>query len=111
MAIITSSKKRQALKLLAQGRVTVSEMSRLAGISQQMMHTYARQAEIDPVAARRRYLEDLWQSEEKAKAAAIDRPVIYRGITIEPPPGKRSAVARAIRDGLLKHSRGRFKAP
>ena len=65
MAIITDSKKRRALKLLAQGRVTVSEMSRLAGISQQMMHTYARQAGIDPVAARRRYLEDLWQSQEK----------------------------------------------
>ena len=70
MAIITDSKKQRALKLLAQGRVTVSEMSRLAGISQQMMHTYARQTGINPVAARRRYLEDLWRSETRPRPAA-----------------------------------------
>jgi transposase-like protein len=70
VAIITDSKKQRALKLIAQGRVTVSEMGRLAGVKQQSMHTYARQAGIDPVAARRRYLEDLWRSETRPRPAA-----------------------------------------
>lgn len=40
----------------------------------------------------------------KVAAADFERPVIYRGIKIEPIAGKRSAVARAIRDDLRKQS-------
>lgn len=36
-----------------------------------------------------------------------EQPVIYRGIKIEPPPGERSAVARTIRDDLLRHPPGK----
>lgn len=33
---------------------------------------------------------------------ALDRPVIYRGIKIDPIVGRRSPLARAIRDDLVK---------
>jgi len=44
------------------------------------------------------------------RSAAYDRPVIYRGIKIEPIAGKRSSLARAIRDDLwakAEKSRGK----
>jgi hypothetical protein len=40
----------------------------------------------------------------KIDAADFERPVIYRGIKIEPIAGKRSPIARAIRDGLRTKS-------
>lgn len=39
------------------------------------------------------------------KAEDWDRPFIYRGIKILPIPGKRSPVARAIRDALWRSRR------
>jgi hypothetical protein len=36
-------------------------------------------------------------------AKDFDRPVIYRGIKIAPIVGRRSPLARAIRDDLRKH--------
>ena len=46
------------------------------------------------------------QAEEDLTVAAPDfgRPVIYRGIKIDPIAGKRSSVARAIRDDLRKQA-------
>lgn len=38
----------------------------------------------------------------KIAAADFERPVIYRGIKIEPIVGRRSALSRAIRDDLRK---------
>jgi hypothetical protein len=40
----------------------------------------------------------------KVAAADFERPVIYRGIKIDPIAGKRSSLARAIRDDLRKQS-------
>jgi transposase-like protein len=61
MTTLTHSMRERALKLIAEGRVSVSEMARLTDISQQVMHVYARRAGIDPLAARRQYLEGLWR--------------------------------------------------
>ena len=38
--------------------------------------------------------------EAKAGTSRQDRPVVYRGITIQPMIGKRSAIAEAIREGF-----------
>jgi len=70
---VTDSTKQLALKLVAQGRATVSEMARLANVSQQSMHSYARHAGLDPVAARQQYLEDLWRSEQTRPAVGRAR--------------------------------------
>jgi hypothetical protein len=43
-------------------------------------------------------------SDLKVAAADFERPVIYRGIKIEPIAGRRSSLARAIRDDLRKQS-------
>jgi transposase-like protein len=51
----------RALRLLAEGHATLSEVAELAGTSRQLVRHWANRAGIDPGKARDRYLRELWR--------------------------------------------------
>jgi len=52
-----------ALQLFRDGRITIAEAARLAGVSRQAARMWAIEAGIDPTRARARYLRRLWHAE------------------------------------------------
>jgi predicted transcriptional regulator len=56
-----------ALKIMAKGHATISEIAELVGISRQAVRMWALRAEIDPMANRAAYLADLWAKALKQK--------------------------------------------
>jgi transposase-like protein len=58
---IDDSTRRKALKLLARGVATMSEVAELAGVSRQLVRYWAEREGLDPVTARRDYLARLWE--------------------------------------------------
>jgi hypothetical protein len=61
MAESTTTQRRAALRLLAQGDATVAEVAGLIGSSRQRVAYWATSAGIDPIANRDLRLEQLWQ--------------------------------------------------
>jgi hypothetical protein len=52
---------KRALRLMRAGRATMAEVAHLAGTSRQLVAHWAQRAGVDPIAARRAYLERLWR--------------------------------------------------
>jgi MerR HTH family regulatory protein len=56
------STKTAVLKLLSEGKMTLSEVARLSGESKQRIDYWARQAKISPPEAREAHLAALWNA-------------------------------------------------
>lgn len=51
----------QALRLFAEGRITIAEAAELAKVSRQAARMWAYHANINPLRTRKRYLRQIWK--------------------------------------------------